>query len=441
MAYASAPVILDSTGQNIATSLATLAANIASMKGEAGDAGLGVVSFVWYSNSGSAAQGTAGTTDIYRMTFTDNTYVDISVYNGINGIGALVWGGITGTLSNQLDLQAALNAKSDRSESVSVTIEVSDWVTNTATIAVTGVTPTSNIIITPDPDDFIAYSNAQIRATAQGNGTVTFKCETTPSEAITVNVLSVWYPKYTTVSGSIVQFYTIEQTPLANFTIDIETTQSGSGDPTPSNIRPISGFPGVNIYQESTYDGGASPTYTISWQNEAGIVSSGSLNVETGVLTVEGVLEVFNVVGGNGNIYSNINLDTLGSSGSVADLGDVVRINFARINSSLYDSISSGYAYKMCNMAKHYFNYNDTSVHWYRNTSLYVYLPKALVGSTVTSVRDYLISIKDTTPLTLWIPLATPQTVQLTPQQMNSLVGANAIWADAGDVSFTYRIN
>lgn len=191
MAYASAPVILDSTGQNMATSLATLAANITAMKGDTGATGNGIASCAWYSNSASQPQGTAGTTDTYRITFTDGNHSDFLVYNGADGGGSLVWGNIGGTLSNQTDLQNALNAKADASSAVAVTIASTDWSAKTCTKSVTGVTSSNNIIVAPDPGDYLDYASAQIRATAQGSGTVTFACETTPAGSITVNVLIV----------------------------------------------------------------------------------------------------------------------------------------------------------------------------------------------------------------------------------------------------------
>ena len=42
-------------------------------------------------------------------------------------------------------------------------------------------------------------------------------------------------------------------------------------------------------------------------------------------------------------------------------------------------------------------------------------------------------------PLTIVYPLATPQTIQLTPQQLTTLLGKNNIWADTGDISVRYR--
>jgi hypothetical protein len=56
------------------------------------------------------------------------------------------------------------------------------------------VTANNTIIVSPAPASFIAYGEAQIRATAQGAGTVTFTCGITPASndpAINVNILIV----------------------------------------------------------------------------------------------------------------------------------------------------------------------------------------------------------------------------------------------------------
>ena len=36
------------------------------------------------------------------------------------------------------------------------------------------------------------------------------------------------------------------------------------------------------------------------------------------------------------------------------------------------------------------------------------------------------------------IPLATPQTYQLTPTEVKTLLGSNNVWADSGDVTIEY---
>lgn len=167
-------------------------------------------------------------------------------------------------------------------------------------------------------------------------------------------------------------------------------------------------------------------------------VYGGTLNLLTGVLTVDAELEVFNNVGTN-IISSNINYLNLNSS--VNTVGDYTRITFdalSAVDQSVYNRASNTYKYKMCNLAPHKFSYNDASVHWYRNTALYLFLPTSLCGSTAQNALNYLVGIKDTTPLSLWIPLATPYEIQLTPQQVRSLYGNNTIFADTGNVVLEY---
>jgi hypothetical protein len=69
-----------------------------------------------------------------------------------------------------------------------VTIATGDWSTLSATKTVTGMTPTAVVFVAPAAASFVAYGAAQIRATSQGAGTLTFACTTLPTESITVNV-------------------------------------------------------------------------------------------------------------------------------------------------------------------------------------------------------------------------------------------------------------
>ena len=75
------------------------------------------------------------------------------------------------------------------SASATTTLAVNDWSSNTQTVNVTGVTANNNVIVAPAPASQADYSAAGILCTAQGAGTLTFTCTSTPSSAITVNVL------------------------------------------------------------------------------------------------------------------------------------------------------------------------------------------------------------------------------------------------------------
>ena len=69
------------------------------------------------------------------------------------------------------------------------TLAVADWSNNTQTVNVTGVTATNTVFVSPAPASATDYASAGIICTAQGAGTLTFTCTTTPTNAITVNVV------------------------------------------------------------------------------------------------------------------------------------------------------------------------------------------------------------------------------------------------------------
>ena len=151
-----------------------------------------------------------------------------------------------------------------------------------------------------------------------------------------------------------------------------------------------------------------------------------------GKMVVDSIKDTVTVV--NGAIRSSLFQESTGHA--VAVLGDNVRIDLNRISqSSNMNTVSSTYPLKMANLCQHYFAYASDTSHWYVNNQLYLYLPKADVGETVASYRDYLAS----NPFEVIIPLATPITVDLTPIEISVLTGqTNNIWADTGDVSVEY---
>ncbi len=70
-----------------------------------------------------------------------------------------------------------------------VSIATTDWSSNACTKSVTGVTASNTIFVSPAPASFSTYSSAGIYCSAQAAGTLTFTCSTTPTAAITVNVV------------------------------------------------------------------------------------------------------------------------------------------------------------------------------------------------------------------------------------------------------------
>lgn len=77
-----------------------------------------------------------------------------------------------------------------------------------------------------------------------------------------------------------------DNVPVKELIIDIESVQSGSGDPSPDNVRPITGWTGCNVYKSGA-DTSSPTTYSISWETEAGTVYGGKINATSGKLLVD----------------------------------------------------------------------------------------------------------------------------------------------------------
>lgn len=89
------------------------------------------------------------------------------------------------------DRVTALEQGGGSISSTSVTIQSTDWSSNTATVTVQGVTSSNTVIVSPAPSDADAYADAGIICTAQGTNTLTFTCDSAPSGSITVNVVII----------------------------------------------------------------------------------------------------------------------------------------------------------------------------------------------------------------------------------------------------------
>ena len=66
-------------------------------------------------------------------------------------------------------------------------------------------------------------------------------------------------------------------------------------------------------------------------------------------------------------------------------------------------------------------------------------VPPETFGTTVTSFKQKLAELyQNGTPFSVFCKIATPQTYQLTPEEVKALCGQNNIWADTGDVDVEY---
>lgn len=106
-------------------------------------------------------------------------------------------GGITGIVYSIKNAAVAAASAS----AISVTLAASGWVNNSQTVSVGGLTEDTAVVVSSDPSNHVAYVEAGIYCYAQGDGTLSFKCEDVPAINLSVNVVllgvsgvSVAYP-------------------------------------------------------------------------------------------------------------------------------------------------------------------------------------------------------------------------------------------------------
>lgn len=87
------------------------------------------------------------------------------------------------------NLNTSIGAKQEKHKLISVYLSSSNWSNMEQTVSASGVTANNTIILSSAPANHVAYGEAGIYCSAQGENTLTFTCSETPSTNLTVNVL------------------------------------------------------------------------------------------------------------------------------------------------------------------------------------------------------------------------------------------------------------
>ncbi len=159
----------------------------------------------------------------------------------------------------------------------------------------------------------------------------------------------------------------------------------------------------------TAYEAPQVQTVSVDWTTEAGTVYGGTLDVATGLLTVTHVL------------WSK-NTSTMDNAGG----GTYPGWSNAGIRDLIGAGLNTAYTSQVLNIGS-VFGVNTTSTR-----DVFLLPASAYSGRTMDDWVALAIDVQCV------IPLATPQTYQLTPQEVKTLLGTNNVWADTGNTTVTY---
>lgn len=277
-----------------------------------------------------------------------------------------------------------------------------------------------------------------------------------------------------TDSGDICSFVDGADAPFADFKANIEAVQSGSGDPSPTNVRTITGWTGANVSRtgKNLFD---KNNTTVS---EGLITADGSIATLAGYIHIDNYIKVKasanyilsgSIIGSgaynsvafydeNKAFISRYVPSTPGANAAFTTPNDCRYIRFNAIN-SVYNANSI--QLEEGTTATRYEAFGTTyNIDW-QSTAGTVYggtldvktgeltVTHANIASYdgetinepwISSIDKYVAGATPTTGAQVVYPLTTPVTYQLTPTEIRSLLGLNIVWADCGSVDIKYFV-
>ena len=219
-------------------------------------------------------------------------------------------------------------------------------------------------------------------------------------------------PHLETQSGALITFGNGERAPLKKCAVNFDLTQPGSGDPSPSNVRPITSWTGINLHVSPTTAATDGVTYSFSWQTEIGAIYTGHGDLTAGLFTLPKIPLQYN--------GDNVKYDSAGTGYVTARIDSGMSIKSSLVSDYFSTTWPSGTPGRMVATSSRY---------------VYIQLPRDQVPSlNKAGVLSWLTAYQ---PVILIEPNA-PQTHQITPHQIKSLPGVNYIWSDASGLEITY---
>ena len=186
------------------------------------------------------------------------------------------------------------------------------------------------------------------------------------------------------------------------------------------NICPITGRTGLSVYVGPTQDQQDATTYSSDWTSPAGTVYGGTVDPVSGRLTINGIVKVLD---GNES-FDGTYWPTVVCNTELPDVGDYNRRSEMRCSHCATGTRGVGFA--SSSAIKIQFKNTDEVFGVNNATGFATYVATQYANGT---------------PVTVYYPLATPLTYQLTATQIALILGQNYVWSDSNEaVTLTYVI-
>lgn len=173
----------------------------------------------------------------------------------------------------------------------------------------------------------------------------------------------------------------------------------------------------------SDYEPYTADTYSVTWEDEAGTVYGGSVDLVSGVLTVTHTYRLFD---GSENWTKYATREycyQIKVGDNAFGIDNIVRLMSNKYVGRPYYGPSTPQIETL-----------DNGIYSADDSRIRVF------DKRFTTLEDFKASLA-TENLQLVYELATPTTYQLTPQEIKTLLGSNNVWADTGDTSVGYVAN
>lgn len=228
---------------------------------------------------------------------------------------------------------------------------------------------------------------------------------------------------FPTLTGSIVTFNSQYALPLKSHTVALTATQSGSGTPSPDNVRTIIGYSAINI-SHSDSDTTNPTVYVINLGGTYyGLIYDG----RTGIGTVTHGLVDLGTLNWSKYTTQGTNKTYFRTSSEISDCikSTSTSITYGLTcsqyveNAWTYVLDASGYDLSCC-------------LGWSGKSYIVIY-DNSKSEMTTADFKTAMNGVQ------LMYPLATPQTIQLPPCPIDTIANSvNNIWADTGDTTLQY---